>query len=568
VLPAAITDVLSARIARLGEARPVLLSAAALGLTFDPALLAEAIDADLADVRGALEAGQRAGLLRESDPPASYAFAHELVHDAAYAMLLSSTRRRVHRRAAAILERRMNASGRREPALLADHLERGGEHALAVERWQEAAMAAQATGGHAEAIHHLRHALGLAGNLPADARGPAILRSNALLGASLSATVGYNAPETRAAHEQALSICEELGMHADLLGILGGLTAGHLTSGQIAEAAALAERMVAIARETSDPFRVEAISCLAYAKFFRGELPAALAGLEEAHRAFLARPGGLASSDPRWRLPNTAPVGAISLLGPARWMAGDEAGGLEAMRLACESGPAEFPAGPSSRVFALSYAAWLHIVRGAPQEAAEAALAAVALANRHGFREFEVAALLLLWVAQGMLGDAAAIANLGPVLGAVAAAGGFVFLPLDYAGWGEALLANGRPKEALDALGEAMAVAAASGVHFHDAEIARLRGEALLQLGDTARTEEGLAELQRAAVIAREQGAIAFELRALTACASWDAALGRPATSAPELRALIDRFPGGGAWPELGAARAALDRLAAGGSAR
>jgi hypothetical protein len=75
-------------------------------------------------------------------------------------------------------------------------------------------------------------------------------------------------------------------------------------------------------------------------------------------------------------------------------------------------------------------------------------------------------------------------------------------------------LAADRPREALASADKGLAASARNGQRFHDSELHRLRAEALAQLAPERR-DEIEAALHGALDIARVQGAVAFEQRAL-----------------------------------------------------
>jgi tetratricopeptide (TPR) repeat protein len=85
----------------------------------------------------------------------------------------------------------------------------------------------------------------------------------------------------------------------------------------------------------------------------------------------------------------------------------------------------------------------------------------------------------------------------------------------------QGLIAAKRIDEALDTLGRALTVTEATGEHFYEAELLRLKGEVLASLGETAQAEECL----RGAIdISRSQEARLFELRsAVSLCRLLDA---------------------------------------------
>ena len=105
-LPAAVSDVLSRRLAGLPEGSSTVLRAAAvLGRDVRLPLLAAVLDSDEDAVLDALEPALTAGLVVE-DGVDRFRFAHALVRDAAYATVLLSRRARLHARAARAWEDR------------------------------------------------------------------------------------------------------------------------------------------------------------------------------------------------------------------------------------------------------------------------------------------------------------------------------------------------------------------------------------------------------------------------------------------------------------------------------
>jgi hypothetical protein len=146
---------------------------------------------------------------------------------------------------------------------------------------------------------------------------------------------------------------------------------------------------------------------------------------------------------------------------------------------------------------------------------------------------------------------------LSPTLAALAT-GGYLFLPMDYAGLAEAQLAVGRPQEALASLDAAKDVAQRSGAHFHDAEIERLRGEALLVLDQDA-TSDALECFHRANSIAASQGATALQLRALLSECRAARRFGQDAGPHSEMASVLEQLPNSPSSRDVQAARELLD---------
>ncbi len=139
-VPPSLRDVVWSRVAALGPQTSEVLSAAAvLGVEFDDDALGALVDLEANVVDGALDAAIGAGLLVPVDPMTkTMRFAHALVANALYAELRPVRRRRLHERAARVLEARDPALSQDTVMALARHCELGGRLGDAT-RWASAA---------------------------------------------------------------------------------------------------------------------------------------------------------------------------------------------------------------------------------------------------------------------------------------------------------------------------------------------------------------------------------------------------------------------------------------------
>jgi tetratricopeptide (TPR) repeat protein len=155
-LPPTVLGMMQARFDALpGEARRALRAASIFGRVF----WRGGVAALLGPERGAVAAEEwldelaaRELVAAEPGAPFSdeqqYAFRHDLVRDAAYAMLTPADRTLGHHLAGEWLEQR----GERDPVLLAQHFEQGAEGARAASRWLEAGVEAFEAGDLAAAV--------------------------------------------------------------------------------------------------------------------------------------------------------------------------------------------------------------------------------------------------------------------------------------------------------------------------------------------------------------------------------------------------------------------------------
>jgi predicted ATPase len=122
-VPASLHASLMARLDRLGPAKEVAQTGAAIGREFSHALLGAVAGKPEAELAPALHRLVAAGLLlRQGAPPhATYLFKHALVQDAAYGTLLREPRRALHARIAETLENEFAEIAESQPELLARH---------------------------------------------------------------------------------------------------------------------------------------------------------------------------------------------------------------------------------------------------------------------------------------------------------------------------------------------------------------------------------------------------------------------------------------------------------------
>lgn len=144
--------IVQSRLQRLEpEARRFLRAASVFGRNFlregPLALLGESTrSSDIDDLVTYLE--QRDVLTRDPQHPSSLAFKHDLLRDASYTTLPDVERREAHRLAGEWLEQR----GSEDAAVLAEHFERAGESARAVEWLARAVVESQNAGSYARVI--------------------------------------------------------------------------------------------------------------------------------------------------------------------------------------------------------------------------------------------------------------------------------------------------------------------------------------------------------------------------------------------------------------------------------
>lgn len=165
-IPAAVQGTLQARLDRLDRpTREVLSLAAVIGRTFGLPLLERLVARE--ELLPALTELQRLDLIVEKRrrPNPEYRFRHGLVQEVAYASLVDSTRRKLHRRVGEALEDIYGESPEEAYGLLARHFSEADEAEKAAEYLLKAGDAARAVYADREALEHYRAARGFLARL-------------------------------------------------------------------------------------------------------------------------------------------------------------------------------------------------------------------------------------------------------------------------------------------------------------------------------------------------------------------------------------------------------------------
>ncbi|HEX5016924.1 MAG TPA: ABC transporter substrate-binding protein [Actinomycetes bacterium] len=163
-IPPTVEKVILSRIDRLSpEARHSLTAAAVLGRQFQLPVLEAIVERDGVEVMATLGELQRLDLVRESRrwPEPEYRFKHALIQEAAYRTLVRQHRERLHRAAAAYLERRSAERQFEDAGLLAYHWLGASDEEKAVAYLLRAGDLARQEYALDEAIGHYRQLLPL-----------------------------------------------------------------------------------------------------------------------------------------------------------------------------------------------------------------------------------------------------------------------------------------------------------------------------------------------------------------------------------------------------------------------
>ena len=162
-VPVALSDLLLARLDRVGKAKATARWAAVLGREFSYPVLAAVVPYGEQRLQDDLATLVEAGLVQRLSEAsqASYAFKHALIQEAAYASLLKRTRRDHHRCVAETCAARFPELVETQPEILAEHHFQAGHYAPAADCWLKAGERATAQGATLEARNFFERALAL-----------------------------------------------------------------------------------------------------------------------------------------------------------------------------------------------------------------------------------------------------------------------------------------------------------------------------------------------------------------------------------------------------------------------
>lgn len=235
---------------------------------------------------------------------------------------------------------------------------------------------------------------------------------------------------------------------------------------------------------------------------------------------------------------------------------------LHARQLAAEclaqSRRAGFPALTALHLAVLSV---LHSASGPPTAASVLDAELAQIASAEDLPIWYAASQVLRGWSEAQAGDpTAGLARIHSGITAWKGSGMQLFQPFMHLVLAKALAQAGELEAARAAISEGIAVAEA-GPRYLLAELWRVRGEILAQSGAAGAGLDAKVCFQQALAIARNQGALLWELRAATSLARLAAQQGQPAEAHAMLNAVYAQFTEGFSQPDLCEARKLLDSL-------
>lgn len=517
-VPDTLRGLISQQLALISPGEQAILEAASVaGREFAAAAISDAVERTEEEVEDGCETLAKQGLFlsprgRSGWPDgtvsACYAFVHDLHREILYDRIPPNRRARLHMRIGARVEAGYGAQARELAAELAVHFVQGQEVPRAVQYLRYAAEQAVARSAYREAVELIQQALRLLGRLPESVeRAEHELALHEALAPALMAVQGWGSPEVQIAYQRAKELTERLNDQARHAAVQVGLAAVLEVRGEYQQSQVLLEDYLREAPNNGlGSLLVESHDVLACSLFHQGSFRRSV---EHASRA-------LTLYEPEQCYPFLASYGvnpAVSAEGWAAlslWFLGFPVQALERAEEAVRRAQSHV----YSLALAQTQAGFLHQYRREPKLASECADAAIKVASKNGFPYWAaVGSVLRGWslAVRGQSGEG--ISEIQRGLAGCRTAGVEMDRPYYLALLAEALLRDAQPGEALRVLEEALEIISNKREFFYEAELHRLRGSVLMEVGKSS-LKEVAGSYRQAMEIARGQAALGLELRA------------------------------------------------------
>ncbi len=538
-IPSTLRDSLTARLDRLGAAKSVAQLASILGREFEYRVLQVVCDLPESELEEQLAALNRAEIIQQRGiPPRShYIFKHALIQEAAYDTLLKSARQQHHKRIAEAYVERFPDVAQSRPELVAHHYSRALVPEAAVHFWQKAGELAVERSGYHEALGHLRAALDQVELVPdSEARANTELALRVKIGPALIALMGMASAETGENYARACQLAEGRGNLPERFMAMWGDWLYKTTSGQLLAASRRSEDLVSLGRKLGDDEYLLQAHHSRWTNFFiLGNVAVSRADTLQGIRLydrnrFQHHKHLYGGHDPG--------VCAHGFGANAAWCTGHTA---EALRLAETAASIGRDLDhPFSLSLAHMWGGFAFYCAGEYTRARVAGEELTAICQKHGFNQWLGTGLILSGASRTAQGDTEfGLKLVEEGLKEFRTSGQFSQYPLHLAISGEAHLHVGNNARALDLFSEAIERSEKSHIGWYRPEIQRLQAETMLQSGQIG-VDDAILRVDAANSLAREQGALALEWRAVTALGRLLMQNGQHAQAQERLRAVCD----------------------------
>ncbi len=567
-MPAKVEGVIEKQLTRLDSAVLAILQVACVqGESFAAEIVAQVLHLDQSTLIQLLsqELGRRYGLVRMEEVAwlgrerlARYRFRHFLFQRYLYQSLDESEHVSLHEAVGSALETLYGDQVAQIAVQLAHHFRQAKLPARAIDALLLAGQQARQLSVFQGAVSHFTAGLSLLETLPeTPARARQELEYLLALGSAMDAAGDFDTYEIERILLRARALCQQLGESTHVWPVLNSLAGANFMRGEYHQMLAYGEEMLRVSQEQPnlEP-RLIAYLNLGIALQQLGDfttsstyLERMLAGYDPAqHHDLVSQYSDL---DVR--------VMAFLHLAANTWLLGyaDRSRRLTeaASRIGAET------AHTYTRVMALFMTTWLHELRREVSEASRQVAEVIRLATEYQF--FFVLSHARIYEGWALIEQHQAEAGLPRLRQGITEL--HTYSQTKNPGYFAALQARGYAAlgqylTGLEVIDAALAGVDASGEHWYDAELHRLKGELLLMQGASVDVVQDYFE--QAIVIARRQQAKMWELRATVSLGRLLQAQEQFATAQARLAAIYEWFTEGFDTPDLLEAKALLAELA------
>lgn len=554
-IPATLHDLLAARMDQLGEAKAAAQLAATIGREFDLGLLGKVTPDSPATLARNLHALEDAGLVLPLGATTRQ-FKHALIQEAAYQSQTKAVRQAEHIRIAQTLLNDFPDIAATQPEVIAQHFNAGGDARLAIEYWLKAVQRTVFHSANTEAMEYLKAALLALDGLPAGIERDRLeFTLQFRFGYALQTAKSFGSSEALQAFHRAVELSQKIGNMPGLFQALDGLCYGvssHIASDNTA-GLTIARQMLDIAQECGDPHLLQqAHFALGHLLFWIGDFAAARYHHEQSSTLDELIP-------PEQRRDSTDRICGLSsriYLPCLLWLQGFPDQAKTASQLALEQ--SRQSGHPHTLAFALYFSAMLQCWLDNPAAVRVLAEESLSLCQKNNLVLWQASSVMQQGWAAARQGNADGIKQIQQCIGQMRMImGGIIIyynIPL-----AEMLLQHGQAAGALDVLDETLTEGERKNDHHFEAELHRLKGEALMQL---TRYNEAEVCFSLALEVSRKQGAKSLALRAAASMARLWQQQGRPRDAQRVLKKIHDGFSEGLDTPDLQQAAGLLRALA------
>jgi len=445
---------------------------------------------------------------------------------------------------------------------LARHFDLADLRRKSVHYYSQAGKIATRLTAHQEAIQHFRTALDLLEKLPPSPdRVQKELDLQLSLAPPLTALKGWGAPEIEKAFDRAQELCETIDDPSKLIPALWLLATFRLGRSEHAEVDRLCPRLFELAKKLNDPALL-ALAYLQVSPLHEGRLREARRLLE---RAAAVQDIRLQRSLAQ-RFGMSPAAIALGYLGNCLWMMGYPEQAFQINQQALTF--AKDVEHPMTTCYVISRSCWLGLLMGDPNYAGMFVKKLYQVAHKYGFKNFAFASKFLENWVNFMKGEdrRQAVETMQRACDTYYATKTILNRTAFLVIFAQVCLKAGQRARGLKAIRESIELGVETGETWYQAEAWRIKGELLLMKEERIAPDEEdrrKAEtcFQTAYEIAKQQDAMAFELRAAMSLARLWRREDRVSEARDILKETLDWFTEGFDTPDLQEAQMLLNGM-------